>query len=234
LLYGIALWAGFEIMVLEICGFRVLPTYLGSSVVVTGTLLTIFMVLMSAGYYLGGLFSGGPRGLHGLFLSLMLAAGYAVVVAGHLFEPIAALAVSLRQVLPAQPYLQAGAPTAALTLVLYGPPVLILSLISPYWVRLRTAGSGERGDAAGLQSGLFMALATLGSIAGTVLGSFVLVPWVGVELTVTATAIVLFVLAVVGWVKLDALSSRVRAARVLGALCIAMALAVLSSTIGPS
>jgi hypothetical protein len=219
-------------MVLEICGFRVLPTYLGSSVLVTGTLLTVFMVLMSAGYYLGGLFSGKPRGLHGLFPLLMLAAGYAAVVAGHLFEPIASLAVSLRHVLPAQPYLQAGVPTALLTLVLYGPPVLILSLISPYWIRLRTVRASQRGDGAGLQSGVFMALATLGSIAGTVLGSFVLVPFVGVEWTVTATAAVLFVLAVVGWGKLDPLSQRVRTTRVLDALCIAMALAVVSSASG--
>ena len=53
LLFATSFLGGFQIMVLEICGFRVLQTTLGSSVVVTGTLLTIMMVLLSAGYYVG-------------------------------------------------------------------------------------------------------------------------------------------------------------------------------------
>jgi small-conductance mechanosensitive channel len=54
LLYAVSFWGGFQIMVLEMCGFRVLQTNLGSSVIVTGTLLTLIMVLLSAGYYTGG------------------------------------------------------------------------------------------------------------------------------------------------------------------------------------
>ncbi|HTU61346.1 MAG TPA: hypothetical protein VMF89_22985, partial [Polyangiales bacterium] len=54
---AVSFWGGFQIMVLEMCGFRVLQTHLGSSVVVTGTLLTIIMVLLAGGYYTGGLLS---------------------------------------------------------------------------------------------------------------------------------------------------------------------------------
>jgi len=221
-------------MVLEICGFRVLPTYLGSSVIVTGTLLTVFMLLMSAGYYAGGLFSAVAKRESALFLLLILAAAYAKVAAGDLSQWIALLVVSLRGILPAHPYFQTGVPTAVLTFLLYGPPVFIASLASPYLIHLRSARDAEQGATAGLQSGLFMALATFGSIAGTVLGSFALVPFAGVELTVNISAALLFVLAVFGWVKLEALSPRVRAARVFGALCVATALVVVSSAFGPS
>ena len=76
LLLAISFAGGFFIMVLEICGLRVLATHLGSSVFVTGTLLTLYMVLLSAGYYTGGLLSGrwgrAPRVLFGLMLGAAL------------------------------------------------------------------------------------------------------------------------------------------------------------------
>src|SRR5687767_3071246 len=50
----IAFWAGFQIMVLEMAGLRVLQTSLGSSVVVTGTTLALVMVILALGYAVGG------------------------------------------------------------------------------------------------------------------------------------------------------------------------------------
>ena len=91
LLYAVSFWGGLQIMVLEMCGFRVLQTHLGSSVVVTGTLLTVVMILLAAGYYTGGQLSqklGTARGLFGL---LVIGALYTEVVTTLLLEPISSL-----------------------------------------------------------------------------------------------------------------------------------------------
>jgi hypothetical protein len=139
----------------------------------------------------------------------MAAALYTVVVSGQLLEPIAALVVSWRGQLPDEPYLRGGLSAALLTLALYGPPVFALSEMSPHWIRLGTAASGDEGEVEGRETGRFMSLSTLGSIVGTIAGSFLLVPFFGVQVSGNAVAVVLFVVAAVGWLKQPASSPRV-------------------------
>ncbi|WP_437569860.1 fused MFS/spermidine synthase [Sorangium sp. So ce542] len=232
LLLGISFWGGLQIMALEICGLRMLTTYLGSSVFITGTLLTLYMVLLSAGYYLGGRLSTRwgqrPRGLFGLLLAAAL---YAGVGHGPWLESLGDLGLELRNALEAQPFLQPIVPAALLTLVLYGPPVLVTSMISPFLIRLRAARSpaGASRDAgardAGVEAGFFMSLSTIGSIAGTMFSSYVAVPLVGVRWTALVTSVVSFGLASAAWIYSDTRSSgarRLRAAGVLGTTSVAM------------
>jgi spermidine synthase len=223
LVYAVSFWGGFQIMVLEMCGFRVLQTNLGSSVVVTGTLLTVIMILLSAGYYSGGLLSqklGTARGLFGL---LVIGALYTEVVTTLLLEPISSLGLALRTVFGAHPFLQGGVPAAVLSLLLYGVPVFMTSMISPYWIRLRTVGSGRDGADAGMQSGFFMALSTVGSIAGTMAASYVLIPFFGVATTAGSTNAIFLLLVLGGWLvtrtpALEKLSVRTMGAIVLGVI----------------
>jgi len=217
LLLAVSLWGGLQIMVLEICGFRVLQTNLGSSVLVTGTLLTLVMVLLSAGYYTGGVLSARWRNARGLFALLVASAAYAAVLNGPLLEPVASLGMVLRNALGSAVYLQSAAPAALLTLLLYGPPVFLMSMISPYLIRLRTLGSPSAGADPGLESGFFMSLSTAGSIFGTLLSSYLSVPFFGVTVTALATSAVFFVLAAYGWLRAGPAPERaplVRAARV--------------------
>lgn len=223
LLYAVSFWGGFQIMVLEMCGFRVLQTHLGSSVVVTGTLLTVIMILLSAGYYTGGQLSqklGTARGLFGL---LVIGALYTEVVTTLLLEPISSLGLWLRTVFGAHPFLQGGVPAAVLSVLLYGVPVFMTSMISPYWIRLRTVDSGRDGADAGVQSGFFMMLSTVGSIGGTMAASYVLIPFFGVATTAGSTNAIFLLLVLGGWLmtrtaSLKQLSMRAIGAIVLGAL----------------
>ena len=234
LLYCISFWGGFQIMVLEICGFRVLQTNLGSSVIVTGTLLTLIMVLLSVGYYAGGVLSRRwHSGSRGLFSLLLGAALYAAVANGPLLEPIAALGLALRESLGGHPYLQSIVPSALLCLVLYGPPVLVMSMISPYLIRLRTSsgaaqGKGDAANAgaargagdAGIESGFFMSLSTVGSIAGTMLSSYLSVPFFGVHVTALVTSAAFFALVGAAWLLSGPLEPRARLVKSSSALVV--------------
>jgi len=86
-------------MALEICGFRVLQTTLGSSIVVTGILLTVMMILLSAGYYVGGLTSRRMGSARTLFGALAFSALYSCVTSGYLLEPSSELGMQLRSAL---------------------------------------------------------------------------------------------------------------------------------------
>jgi predicted membrane-bound spermidine synthase len=218
LLYAVSFWGGFQIMVLEMCGFRVLQTNLGSSVIVTGTLLTVIMVLLSAGYYTGGMLSSKLGSARGLFGLLVIAGVYTEIMTAVFLEPISSLSLSLRTALGAHPYLQAGIPAALLSLVLYGPPVFLTSMISPYWIRLQTVSSGRDGADAGQQSGFFMSLSTVGSIAGTMVASYMLIPFFGVATAAISTNAIFVLLVVAGWFRSRSLSVKQWSVRTLGAI----------------
>ncbi|MET0414053.1 MAG: fused MFS/spermidine synthase, partial [Polyangiaceae bacterium] len=215
LLFTLSFAGGFEIMVLEICGFRVLATNLGSSVIVTGTLLTVVMIVLSLGYYTGGVLStrrGGARGLFGL---LVLSAAYTGVITAFALEPLAAVSLALHDALGEHVFLRSGLPATLLSVILYGPPVFVMSMISPYLIRLRTLGA-RQGDP-GVQSGFFMSLSTLGSIAGTMLASYVLVPFFGVERSALWSSALFLLIACACWLKAGALGARAQGLRTLGA-----------------
>jgi spermidine synthase len=224
--YAVSFWGGFQIMALEICGFRVLQTNVGSSVVVTGALLTLVMLSLSIGYTLGGVLSArlkSPRGLFALFLG---AAAYTEIVTALFFEPIVTFGFSLKATLPPDTLLRSILPALFVSAALYGIPMLILSMTTPYLIRFFSGSGSERSGDPGFRSGFFMSLSTLGSIAGTLVASYVLIPMLGVERTTTATNAIFFVLAAASWIASAPVSTRlVPRLGVIGALGAALLLA---------
>jgi predicted membrane-bound spermidine synthase len=220
---AISFGGGFQIMVLEICGFRVLQNNLGSSVVVTGTLLTSIMVVLSAGYYTGGRLSRRWQSASRRLLALLLGAAlYSVLVHSLLLEPIAAVGTALRNQLGGRVYLQSLAPAALLSVVLYGPPVFVMSMISPYLIRLRTqACASDTGADAGVESGFFMSLSSIGSIVGTMLSSYLSVPFFGVNVTAVASSAAFFALVATAWLRSTPVLPRARWAQSAGGLGLA-------------
>jgi predicted O-methyltransferase YrrM len=192
LLLALSLLGGFQVMALEICGFRILQMNLGSSVVVTGTLLTLIMIVLAVGYYLGGTLARlhSPRAL---YLLLLAACAYTHVANVLLLDRIGDLALDLRDLLDGIEFVQVGAPAALLSCLLYGPPVLALSTISPCLIRLES--QHPQADT-GKLAGVIMSLSTAGSILGTLLASYVLIPMLGVRATAAGTNAALFVLLV--------------------------------------
>jgi SAM-dependent methyltransferase len=146
------------------------------------------MVVLAIGYYLGGALERmhSPRTL---CICLMAACAYTQVVNVILLDRVADLTLDLRDRLSGLEHLEVGLPAAFISTLLYGPPVLMMSMISPCLIRLQSRGASAD---AGKTSGFIMSLSTGGSIFGTLIASYVLIPSLGVRTTVATTNAVFF------------------------------------------
>jgi hypothetical protein len=80
------------------------------------------------------------------------------------------------------------------TALLLGPPSVLLGTVSPYAIRL----VADRVERLGKASGNLYALSTLGSIAGTFVTVFALIPIFGVNKIIFGLGVVLLVVAFIG------------------------------------
>jgi len=163
--------SGAVLMALEIAGSRVLAPFFGSSVFVWGSLIGIFLGAMSGGYWLGGWLSERwPQQV--LLNSLLAAAGGFTVLLPLWAAPLChALAGGQDAVLDLGPRL--GPLLAAL--ILFALPSVLMGVASPFAVRLLARDVSGVGGVAGR----LYAIGTLGSIAGTLVTAFWLIPQFG-------------------------------------------------------
>lgn len=176
---------GFDVMVLEMCGFRVMTTEYGSSVYTTGSLLTLIMVALSGGYWVGGRLSRSSRSTRPLAVMWVAAAAYTFLTNVLFASTILEWGFSLRGRLSGSPLLAHVAPPACAVALLYGAPMLLLASTTPFV--LQAYAHRRRDDEVSLDvgesSGGAMALSTVGSIAGTLVTSYVLIPGAGLRRT---------------------------------------------------
>ena len=191
-------WAVFAggavLMALEILSTRVLAPRFGSSVYVWGSIISVFLAALAAGYWWGGRLADRDPTLAGLGRRVAwAAAGVAVVrLAGEW----------LADVLGAW---TGGSPLGTLlaAALLFAPPSLLLATLSPYAVRIAAHDLARVGHTAG---GLY-ALSTAGSLVGTLGCTFLLIPVLEVP---TALAILLGVTAATALVALAGAMRRER------------------------
>jgi spermidine synthase len=155
--------AGAVLMSLEILGSRVLaPTY-GSSVYVWGSLISTFLAALAIGYALGGRLADRHPSL--AVLSVILS------IAAVLILPSVAWGGDLL-LLSAAGGWDARWSALLAAIVLFLPASVAMGMVTPFAVRLAIR---ER-EAAGSVAGGYSALSTVGSILGTLLTTFVLIP----------------------------------------------------------
>ena len=182
----LAFTGGFVIMALELLGGRVLAPYFGNSIYVWGSIITVFMLSLALGYLLGGRLSTHnptfPR-----FASLFVAGAA-------LTYPLVLYAEALMRLIfdhiedPRYGSLVAAA-------ALFTLPTVVLGMISPYSVRLLVTDA----DRSGRVAGTLYFVSTLGSALGTLATSFYFVLWFEINTIVTLLALILVVLAVIGY-----------------------------------
>ena len=185
-IYLLAFSGGFVIMSLELLGGRILAPYFGSGIYVWGSIITIFMLLLSIGYLLGGRLSvHNPS-------SSRFAAIFAV--AALLLLPLTVYAQALMELI----FLRVEDPrygSLVASIVLFGLPTVILGMISPYSVRLLVDNVAESGRVAGA---LYF-VSTLGSAIGTLMTSFYFVLWFEMNTIITLLISCLALLAVLAF-----------------------------------
>ncbi|MBI3975829.1 MAG: fused MFS/spermidine synthase [Armatimonadetes bacterium] len=185
--------AGAVLMGLEIVGSRILAPYFGSSVYVWGSLISIFLAALSAGYYSGGVLADRRPSTGVLAFALSLA-GVLILLLPLISRPVLEAFAAWDLGPRLNPLLA--------SVVLFVAPSLLLGMTSPFAVKLAATDLATVGNVAGL----LYAISTAGSIVGTLLTAFLLIPTFGVR-----TILYLLGGALVGFSAL--LGVRVRAAR---------------------
>ena len=154
---------GAVIMALEILSSRILAPEFGNSVFVWGSIISVFLAALSLGYYLGGRLADRNPEITALARLISLAA---------LFQ--AGLIVGSGQLTRAIGSMTHGSPAGTLlaTAILFGPPSVLLATVSPFVVRLAARDLREVGNTAGR----LYAVSTAGSLVGTLVCTFVMIP----------------------------------------------------------
>ncbi len=188
-------------MILELVGSRIVAPYVGTSIFVWTNLIGVILGFLSLGYYWGGLAADrDPR--ERTFSLVILGAAVWVALIALVYDPVLVLIQwGIRDVRLA---------AMAAALALFAAPSVLLGMVLPYAVKLKTSTLERTGAMVG---GLY-ALSTLGSIAGTFLAGFVLLSYFG-------NTLILFMLSALLALASWAASSSARGAKI---LCLAASL----------
>jgi predicted membrane-bound spermidine synthase len=174
--------SGALIMALEILSFRLYAPYLGNSIYVWGTMISVVMLALAAGYAVGGWVADRSHTDLPLYGFIFLSALYQL-----------AICLVGRFVLAWVARFGEFGGAALATLVIFVLPMTTLAAVSPFVVRLLA-----RGGHVGQTAGVVYALSTVGSIAGVLATTFVLVPRVGSQATLRILCATSALVAVVG------------------------------------
>lgn len=158
----VVLLCGAGTMTMELVGSRVFAPYLGTSIYIWTSLIGVVLAALSAGYYWGGQLAD-RRPQTALFAMIILSAG--LHIAG------VALLADTFLVVVLNGFNDARLAAVAATIVLFGPPSVLLGAVLPFAARLRIHEVSQAGSTVGR----LYALSTVGSITGTFLTGFVLI-----------------------------------------------------------
>lgn len=167
-------------MVLELIGSRILAPYLGTSISVWASLIGVILGAMSAGYYFGGKLADKNPNLK-TFSTLIFYAGISVFF----------ILIFKNQILDISFLGGVKIGSIFASVALFALPALLLGAVSPYAVRL----SIKKVENSGSTVGNLYAVSTFGSIFGTFLAGFYLIPTFGSTKILYGLAIVLFLIS---------------------------------------
>ena len=183
-LYFSVFLSGGSILVIEIAAGRVLAPHFGNTLYTWTSMIGIILAALSVGYAIGGRMADRDPSAHRFFLIMVAGAGLValVPVLRAAFLPTLEKGLSIR-----------SGPIFG-GLLLFAAPACVLAALTPYAVKL-----SSRGDATlGRVTGNLFTWSTAGSIFGTFITGYVLIPAFGLNAIFLATAIALAASAVGG------------------------------------
>ena len=171
-------------MGLELIAARVLSPYVGSSNVVWTSIIGIILASMSLGYWIGGKKADKDASIDQLSDILLIAAlstSFIPILETLIVKNFAGIIENLI--------------IAAIlcAIIVFSIPSFILAMVSPFAVKIKSKEDNEIGSL----SGRISSLSTIGSIVGTFIMGFVLIPNIGVtniNIGVTLTLILMSIL----------------------------------------
>lgn len=164
---GTATVTGAIVMAMELTAFRLYAPYFGNSIYVWGSMISVVMLALAAGYSLGGWIADRWPNDTVLYLIVLGSGVYQLVI----------VFIQRPAMLKLWHMGDFAGPTLA-TVIIFAPPMAALAMTSPFVIRL-LARMGH----VGITVGRVFALSTAGSIAGVLGTSFYLVPRFGTRMT---------------------------------------------------
>ena len=157
---------GAVVMIFEIVGSRILGPYIGTSIFVWTSLIGIILASLSLGYWFGGKMADKNPSYKQLAWIIIIAAffiGLTITGKDSLLNLLSRQFTGIR--------IQA----VVSTIFLFAPASVFLGMVTPYAVRLKIKDV----QSSGRTVGNLYAISTIGSIIGTFLAGFVLIPFLG-------------------------------------------------------
>lgn len=191
-LYATAAITGAAILIVEILGAKMLSPYVGTSHFVWTAQIAVTLLSLATGYYFGGWLVDRSMRLSRIYYCIAAAAVYLALTI-LVVEDVAYAFVRLN--------LAIGALVSSA--VLFFVPLTLLAAVGPFFVRVLALSFHTIGS----QVGRLSALSTVGSVLGTILIGYVLIPFLPNSVTMFLTAGVLLAVCAayfIGWSRKDA------------------------------
>ena len=180
LLRAAVLIGGASVMVVEILGSRVLAPSFGTTLHVWSALITVTLAALAVGYAIGGQVADRRPGL-GALMTVMACAAGTLLLSDLITRPVLRVAYEAGMV--------SGTFMAAT--VLFLPTLFLLGMLSP--MAVRAAADHQH---LGASVGNLYALSTVGSVAGSLSVSLLLIPNMTVHAAIISTAVALAIVPV--------------------------------------
>lgn len=169
-------------MIYEIIGSRLLAPYIGTSLYVWTSIIGVILAALSLGYWLGGKTADKKPDLK-ILASIIFLAGGAIAATIFFKDIILVFIAQISLILEIKSVIAA--------LILFAPASILLGFVTPYAVKLKLSTLEDTGKTVGR----LYALSTVGSIFGTFLAGFFLIPFVGSTRTLYIIGATLFALS---------------------------------------
>lgn len=180
---------GAAVMAVEMSGTRLLAPYFGTSLFVWTNVIGVIMLALALGYILGGKIADrSPRDeVYFFWIALTGAWVAAIPFAAQVLLPVLSSGLGTLE-----HSLRYGSLISVTMLIAF--PMVLLGMNVPFTVRLTAEKIQNIGSVAGKVS----MVSTVGSLLGTFLPAFVLIPELGTTKTFVAVGLTLFLLAAFG------------------------------------
>ncbi len=175
---------GASVLALEILGTRLIGPVFGVSLYLWSALIGVTLAALSVGYALGGRLADKNPTLTRFVLPIGLAGVWTVAIPW-LRYPVLDITETMG--------LRAAVLVAAT--ILFFPPLMLLGMVSPFAIRLKTAAL----DQVGRTAGNLYALSTVASVFAAIGTGFFLIPNIGVARLTYLIGVALILTAAAGW-----------------------------------
>lgn len=162
--------AGIATMSLEFAASRLLTPVFGSSIYTWGSLIGVVLVGLSMGYHVGGRLADKNPDFE-KFCSILFSSGLYIVFIPFISSSVIDFTSTIVVDMPSDSDSN-NLNSLVATFILLAIPTFLLGMISPYAIKLATKTLDRLGNI----SGNLYSVATIGSIAGTFVTVFVLIP----------------------------------------------------------